>query len=672
MSLAHFPSSRTIGIRMPHSLPSDPEVLALTAEGVTKLCDEALVRATELADGIRALKDADEEVLTWDATFGTFDALCHALSEAVCIPQLYMVTHPDAAVRDAAATCEPKVDAFGTALLMDEAIASVLKRSASRIGVPERRDHARLVEFTLRDYRRNGLELPPEGRERLRVLNEEITKAGQAFEKNLASTLSIQIKPEQLEGLPASYIAAHPAGEDGLIRITTDYPDYVPFMKYAKDRAAARELYFQSNNRATEQNLPLLDTILKLRHEKALLLGYATWADYVLEPRMARNAANVRTFLDDLHAGLKQKREEEFVTYRKHAEQLGILSDGRVLASDAAYLEDLVLQDKFTLDSQKLSEYFEIRAVQQGLFDITSELYGISYRSVAVPVWHADVQPYDVLDTSGAILGRVYLDLYPREHKYKHAAVFGMRETMRLPDGSRLLPIGALVCNFSKPDGTPALLSHDEVTTFFHEFGHLLHHILSTSELARFAGTGVARDFVEAPSQMFEEWTWRRETLDRFARHYKTGAPLPDELFNALQASRTFGEGLHNERQLFLANLDQYYHTHEPGFDTTKIMEELHPEFSPFARIPGTHFQGTFGHLVGYDAAYYGYQWARSLSFDLLTRFEEEGMMNTKTAQDYRQAILEVGGSDDETALVIRFLGRAPTADAYKKFLQIS
>lgn len=652
----------------------DPIAHALTREGVTALCDDALKEAQTLADGIQSLTDTGDEALTWDSTFGAFDRMTAALQEAGCVPALMMVAHPEAEVREAAATCEPKIEAFVTARYLNAEIAEVLKRAARALGEqPVEGGRAKFVEDTLRDYRRNGLELDQDGQARLRTLNEAITKAGQAFEKNLAeTTLTLDLRPEQLEGLPEEYVAAHPADEHGRVRVTTDYPDLVPFLKYATDREAAKDLYGLSQSRAVEKNKPLLDELLKLRHEKAKLLGYVTWSDYVLEPRMAKNAAAVKAFLQDLHAGVKPKREEEFAHYRTEAEKRGLLKDGCVRVSDAAYLEDRVVRQSFSLDSRALREYFDIRAVERGIMDIASALYGISFELADDPVWHADVRAFHVKDGDGSLLGRAYMDLYPRDGKYKHAAMFGLRETMRLADGSRQVPAAALVCNFPKPaDGAPALLSHDEVTTFFHEFGHLLHHLVSQSPLASVAGTSVARDFVESPSQMFEEWAWDRGTLNRFARHYKTGALLPDAMVNALTASRAFGEALHTERQIFLATLDQAYHTAPPVIDTTRVVEELHPEYSPFVRIPDTCFQATFGHLVGYDAAYYGYQWARSLAFDLLTRFKTEGLMNPQTARDYRRCILEPGATLDAAALVTRFLGRAPNAEAYKRFLGI-
>lgn len=645
----------------------DPIQQGLTATGITKLCDEALAQAQSLTEALCEQKGE----LTWHNTFGCFDAIIQAIQEASALPQLFGVTHPDADIREAALACEPKVDAFTTALFMDDAMASVLRAFATQQTTltPVQQ---RFVEHVLRDYRRNGLELDATGRERLRELNEELTKAGQAFDKNLAdTTLSIEISADQLAGLPENYIQSHPPGENGRIRITTDMPDYVPFLKYAKDRAAARELYALSNNRAAEQNLPLLDTLLKLRHKKARLLGYATWADYVLEPRMAKTAAIVKAFLDDLHTSLKPKREEEFQIFKEMATSLGADTASPIPVSDASYLEDQIYKQRYAFDSKKLNEYFEISAVQQGIMDIASRLFAVTFERSNAPVWHPDVQAFDVNDTNGHI-GRIYLDLYPRDNKYKHAAVFGLRDTRLLEDGTREQPLATLVCNFPKPGTSPALLSHDDVTTFFHEFGHLLHHVLSKAELVSFAGTSVARDFVEVPSQLFEEWAWTRETLDLFARHHVTGERIPEDLFQALLSTRTFGEVTTAERQLFLSTLDQAYHTREPGLDTTQVVEELSKEYSSFERIPGTHFQATFGHLVGYDAAYYGYQWALSLAFDALTRFQKEGMLNTQTAQEYRRAILEPGGSKDEAILMQDFLGRPANNEAYKKFLGIN
>lgn len=650
---------------------ADPVALSQTVEGILSLCDESLAHAKTLSDEIRALESAQDDQLTWDATYDKLDRIVQALQEAVCTPQLMSVVHPDAALRTATEGCEPKVNSFVTALYLDDALASVFRRAQVIITNPDA-VQKKFIEETLREYRRNGLELDAAGRAKLTELNEAITRLGQAFDKNLAEAVGfIEVTPEQLEGLPASFRDNHPVGENGLVRITTNYPDFVPFMKYAKDREHAGELYKINLNRAADKNLTLLDELILRRKEKATLLGYPTWADYVLEPRMAKTSETVRVFLQDLHTRLHPLALKEFTRYQEMNQTLFGTKEP-IPASNSAYLEDKICEADYAYDSQKLSEYFEIKTVQQGIFDITSRLYNVSFHKSDAPRWHEDVEVFDVRDdATQTILGHAYIDLYPREDKYKHAAVFGLRDTRRNEDGSRELPFGALVCNFPKPGASPALLSHDDVTTFFHEFGHLLHHIFSQSAYSSFSGTNVARDFVEAPSQMFEEWAWKRETLDLFARHHATGEKIPQDLFDAMTKARLFGEALMNERQIFLATLDQTYHTREPGFDTGAVVEELHPLYSPFTRIPGTHFQATFGHLIGYDAAYYGYQWARSIAFDLFTRFTNEGMLNTQTAKDYREKILAKGGSADEASLVADFLGRPTSPEAYAKFLGI-
>ncbi|MFA5129888.1 MAG: M3 family metallopeptidase [Patescibacteria group bacterium] len=668
--------------------PIDPILDSMTVQGIGECCDRGLKRAKKLVDEIRSLASKTDQELTWDATFGAFDEVSRSLQEACFVPALLAVAHPDSAVRDAAMPCEAKVDAFVTQLYMDKDVFEVLKRYAngdrrSEIGDPSASDlrspfsdlHSRFIEHTLRDYRRNGLDVPEEKQKRLSELNKELTKIGQNFERNLAeTTLSISIQPDQLYGLPESYVASHSVGEDGMVAITTNYPDLIPFMTYANDRNAAMELYRLSQCRAAEQNLPLLDSLLKLRYEKAKLLGYETWADYVLEPRMAKNAKSVQAFLNDLHTALISKREMEFGTFKEEAKSLNLIQpDGSIRASDASYLEDRICKKQFALDTQELKNYFELNRVREGIFMIASELYGIAFTPSSMSVWHKDVQSHDVMDVStGNLIGHLYMDLYPREGKFKHAAMFGLRNAAYSSDGSRIVPHAALVCNFPKPGDAPALLSHDEVTTFFHEFGHVLHKLLSESRLVSFAGTNCARDFVEVPSQMFEEWAWQREVLDRFAVHAETGMAIPDDLFAAMVTARTFGLATFTERQLFLAALDQTYHTSEPGIDTTKIVNTLHTQYSSFSRIPDTFFQATFGHLVNYDAAYYGYQWALSIAKDVLTRFESEGYMSDETAAEFRASILCKGGSQDEAEQAAAFLGRPTNAEAYKKFLGIN
>ncbi|MFO0659959.1 MAG: M3 family metallopeptidase [Polyangiaceae bacterium] len=651
------------------SLDIDPTQLGQTADGVTKLCDQSLARAEALLDDIRKLKDAPDAELTFESTLGKLDDVVLAMHHAADFPQLMAAVHPNKQVRDAAKECEPKVSKLDTAIFLDADVAAVIKRyAAKKETLPQVR--ARMLEHTLRDFKRNGLDLDETGQNRLRALNDEITRLAQEFDTNIAeATLSIEVEANKLTGLPKQFIADHKADANGKVRLTTDYPDYFPVLTYAKDRSVALELYKKFENRAAGRNVALLEKILKLRAEKAKLLGYSTWADFVLEPRMAKNSKNVATFLESVRSHLEKKGAEEFAEFRAMHVKLGGKANDPIPPSDRLYLEDQLRSQKYGLDSKELSEYFEVERVKQGVLDITSKMFGLTYKVVDEKVWHPDVKAYEAIDAKGNVVGRFYMDLYPRPDKYKHAAVFGLRETKRLSNGTRLTPIAAIVCNFPKPGDGPALMTHSDVTTFFHEFGHVLHHLLSESELASFAGTAVARDFVEAPSQMLEEWAWSRQTLDLFARHHAKGDRIPDKLFSAMQKARGFGRALNTQRQLFLAALDQSYHTTEPGFDSTKLLEEIHAKYTPFSFVQGTHFQASFGHLMGYDAGYYGYQWALSIARDLFTRFQSDGMMNAKTANDYRAAVLSKGGSDDESRLVETFLGRPPSDTAYKSYL---
>ncbi len=653
----------------------DPVAVALSGPpdgtGIARVCDESLARANATLATIRALDDKPDADLTWETTLARLDRARISIRNAGDFPALMAVAHPDVAVRDKAKLCEPKIDKLETSLWLDAKIANVIKRYAKK-KEPLAGARARLLEHTLRDFRRNGLDLDAKGQARLRELNEQITQLGQDFDTNLAAShLTIEATPAQLDGLPKEWLATHKPNEAGKVVVTTDYPDYFPVLTYAKDRKVALELFKQFENRAADKNVVVIEKILALRHEKAKLLGYATWADYVLEPRMAKDGKTVADFLEGLKKHLAKKGDVEMAEFRAMRAKLGVgKATDPVPPSDRLYLEDQVRRAKYGLDSKEVSQYFEVGKVKAGLLTITSKLFGVTYQKIDVPTWHPDVEPMEVRGEGGKVLGRFYFDLYPREGKYKHAAVFSIRDTAKLADGSRLVPIAAIECNFPKPGGgAPALMSHQDAVTFFHEFGHVIHHLLSEAELSTFAGTSVARDFVESPSQMLEEWAWAKETLDLFAVHHETNKPLPPALHAAMLRSRGFGRALSTQRQLYLSALDQRYHTRTPPFDTTKVLEETHDAYTPFKYVQGTHFQASFGHLIGYDAGYYGYQWALSIAQDLFTRFKKEGLMNTKTAADYRAAILVQGASDDEAKLVAKFLGRPPNDAAYKKFL---
>jgi thimet oligopeptidase len=665
------PSAAPIAPQGPEVRPSadfDPVSLGMSVDGAKRLCDDHLKAAQAMVERIKTLKGAAPAQLTYDAVLGRFDDVVLEVDSAGEFNQLTAVAHPDGAVREAAKLCEPRADAFVTGLYLDADLAGVIRAYAAK-SEPLDGERKKLLAEVLRDFRRNGLDLAPDQQKELRRMNDEIIHIGQDFEQNIAkSSGHIDVKADALKGLQPEYIAKHPA-KNGKIEIGIDYPDYFPFVTYSKDRKAATELYVKFSNRGGEENVKLLERLLKLRSDKAKLLGYATWADYVLEPRMAKDAKTVKAFLAQIRDAIRAPAKIELAELMKeHVKQLGKSTD-KLAPSERYFLQDLVKKEKYKLDTQELSKYLEIGAVKKGLLDITAKMYGLEYKEVPAKAWHPDVTAYEV-SSGGKVIGKFYLDLYSRPDKFKHMAMFPVVTSKRMSDGRLRLPVASLECNFPKPGSEAALLSHEDVVTFFHEFGHVLHHLLTRSELAHFSGTNVVRDFVEAPSQMFEEWPWSREVLDLFAVHYKTGKKIPDDLFNALTRARGFGKALETQRQLVFATLDQEYHTRAPGFDTTAVFEEVQTANDSFAAVKGVHFQSSFGHLIGYDAGYYSYQWALSLSRDVLTRFRKEGLLNPAVAASWRDQVLSKGGGEDEQTMVTKFLGRAPNNDAYLAYIK--
>ncbi len=643
----------------------DPVSQGMTVSGVTKLCDENLKLAADLVAAIRATDSTRPEALSWEATLGRLDDAFLAIGNASEFPYLLGVVHPDPAVREAAQQCEKKTDELTTSIWLDADLAAVIKAYAATAGAlgVERK---RFLEHTLRDFRRNGLELDAAAQRRIKAINQEETELSQSFIKEISKSQGfVELDPKALAGLPKAYVDSHPPQANGKIRVTTDYPDYYPFVQYALDRKAARELYVHFANRGGERNVVRLEQLLALRHEKAKMLGYATWADYAIEPRMAKNAQGAIAFLDRVSAAIAPAVKQELAEFRKEWAKVKLKGDKAMLPSDRYFLTERLKDRVAQFDSKEIANYFEVKQVTQGLLDITAKLYGIEYRTVNEPTWHPEVTVHEVW-SGGKNIGKFYLDMHPRKDKYSHAAMFTIRTPKALADGTYQSPVAALVCNFPRP-GEP--MPHDQVVTYFHEFGHVLHHLLSETELASFAGTNTARDFVEAPSQMFEEWAWSREVLDLFARHRDTGDKIPAALFDKMLKARKIGLALHTERQVWLARLDLAYHTQAPPYDTTKILQEVHNQHFSFAYVPGTHFQSSFGHLIGYDAGYYGYQWALALAHDVLGRFKAEGLFNEKTAADWRRHVLARGGSHDERSLMEAFLGRAPTEQAYGDFL---
>lgn len=521
---------------------------------------------------------------------------------------------------------------------------------------------AKLVKEMLIGFKNSGMDLNDADLEKFKALNKEKAEYIIKFDKNIQEYKDpLAVTQEQLRGLGEDYIQKLSKTDDGKYLVTLDYPDYVPFMQNADDEQARKELEFKFNRRGGQENVELLEKTLTLRREIARLLGYKNHAELRLEDRMAKNPKTVMAFLKDLQKKLKplgKKADKEMIAYKNS--KTG--KNSRTLYSwESGYWSNKFRKENLELDSEKIKEYFPSQVVIDGMLDLFGGVFGITFEPVDIPVWHPDVKAFKIKDkASGELVAYFYMDLYPREGKYKHAACFGLVEGEEKQDGTYQIPFVAIVANLNKPSGdTPSLLKHSEVETLFHEFGHVLHNALTKAKYSAFSGTSVSWDFVEAPSQMLERWAWDPQVLKKISKHYKTGEALPDDLIKRMIAAKNFGAGGMYLRQDFFAQYDMTLHTADTTPDTTKLYFELTKKIRGLPLTKGTIPQASFGHIMGgYDAGYYGYLWSEVIAEDFFGEFKKNGIFNPETGLKFRREILEKGGTLDEEKMVENFLGR--------------
>ena len=514
--------------------------------------------------------------------------------------------------------------------------------------------------------RRSGIELSAADQEQVRTVRAELVKVEQEFSKNIRDDVSeVALDPAQLVGLPADYVAAHPADQNGKVHITTNYPDLIPFLTYATDETARRDLWVVNALRAVPQNIELLEVMLEKRATLARLLGYANWAEYVSEDKMTGSAGAIRDFIDRALAACRESAAAEYqdLLAEKRSERPGADLIG---TWDTGYLLERAKARKYGYDGRELRPYFEYRAVRQAILDLNSELFGLAFTKVNMALWHPSVETFAV-SVDGREMGHISLDMHPRDGKFKHAACFTLVPGFK----GRSKPHGVLVCNFPDPNAQqgPALMQHSEVVTFFHEFGHLVHGIVSGD----IAWARVRRpsewDFIEAPSQFLEEWIFDYDVLRRFAKHVETGAVIPEALVRTLRDARDFGRGTHVQRQLMLSSISLRLHDRDPkGLDTTRVVFETSREFSNIVMPEGTAMQASFGHLEGYTALYYTYMWSLVIAKDMHSAFTH-GLMDLTQAKRYRDLVLAPGGTKPAADLVKDFLGRSYGFDAFRDWL---
>lgn len=566
--------------------------------------------------------------------------------------------HPDPALREAGDVC---VQEFSK-IITDIGLSPALYQRASQVDsstndITTQRFH----EKVLRDFKRSGVDKNDQTRDQLRKLNDDIIRLGQDFSRNTREDVRhIKLTMAQLDGMPQDFIDKHPLDDAGYASISTEYPDVYPFLRYAHSDEKRLGIYREFLNRGYPANQQVLKDIILKRYELAQLLGYQDYASYVTEDLMVKSPQVVDDFIQRINKLAEPRAQSDY------AQLLAMLKTQSSGATEVgnwqkAYLEEQVRKQQYQLDTKEIRQYFQYSNVTEGVFQLMKDLFGVDIRPWQTPVWHQSVKAYEVWD-GDTVIGRFYLDMHPRPGKYGHAAQFGIRPGV----AGQQLPVAALVCNFPGEADGNELMEHRQVETFLHEFGHLIHSIFGgQQQWATFSGVATERDFVEAPSQMLEEWIWDYDTLKGFARNHD-GDVIPKQLLEKMQAARSFARGTHIQNQMFYAALSlKYYQTVPEQLDLDQILMETQAAYSPFNYIEGTHFYASFGHLYGYSAAYYTYMWSEVIAADILAEFRREGMRNKAVARHYRQSILAAGGTKDAAQLVEDFLGRPTNFDAF-------
>ncbi|MEI5673487.1 MULTISPECIES: M3 family metallopeptidase [unclassified Nocardioides] len=633
----------------PLALPGPDDALAW----VRAYAADGLTTARRLVDELRATPPAD----TRDA-LRQWDEINRQLGNVAALGSLLSNVHPQEDVRTSCEEAEVEVDRLATSLRQDRALFDVFD-GLDPAGLDDQA--ARLLDKVLADFRRAGVDRDDATRARLAVINERLTALDQEFGRNTRDDVRTVTAPAaRFAGLPEDWLEAHPADEHGDVTATTDYPDSVPVRMFAHDADLRHDMSVAFLTRGYPQNEPLLHELFALRHELATLVGYADWASYDADVKMIDSGPAIPEFIDRISAAATEPMERDLVVLMERYRQ-DRPDATEIPGSDASYYQEVVRREQYDVDAQQVRRYFDFAKVRQGLLDVTGRLFGLSYVEVAdAPVWHEDVTAYDVVEAgSDEPFARIYLDLHPREGKYKHAAQFTLTDGV----AGRQLPEGVLVCNFAR-----GLMEHDHVVTLFHEFGHLVHHVLGgRGEWARFSGVATEWDFVEAPSQMLEEWAWDADILATFATD-ASGTPIPADLVARMRAADDYGKGIYARVQMFYASMSYWFHTSRPD-DLTAAMRELQARYSPFPYVEGTHMFASFGHLGGYSSAYYTYMWSLVIAKDLFSAFDPDNLFDPEVAGRYRDRVLAPGGAQDAADLVADFLGRPYSFDAFAAWL---
>jgi thimet oligopeptidase len=622
------------------------------AAGLKKTCAAALARGEKDVIALQAVRPQNATIAN---TLNAWNRMQMRLEDAVGPIDLYANVSPDEKVRTAADECLLKATTFGTNLFQNEKLYASLKAVVA--AVPHQKQYRQNLVDRFND---TGVMLAPAKRSRVKAILDKLEGLRQEFEKNVREDKTkVIISADEMRGMPQSYLDKAKRGDEGNYVLGFDSPEYEPFMERADSEAARQRYYIAFTNRGGERNLKVMNEIMQLRLEMAKLYGLSSYAALAVRHKMVEKPSTVMGFLEEVRGTVNAVETREFEELRAlKAESLNKKAEEVTFNRwDVRYYQEKMRKARFDIDQERLRQYFPMPAALDYALLVSSQLYGIKFQRVEVPVWHQDMLYYDVIDAkTGKYLSGIYLDLYPRDGKYKHAAAWGVRGASRIAGRT---PVSVLVTNFNR-DG----LNHRELETLMHEFGHVLHGVLSLADYNGDAGTATVQDFVEAPSQMFEEWVRRPESLSLFRQVCSTCPALDPELIKRINDARKFGAGLYYARQLLYASYDMSLTGEHPG-DALEVWNRMEAE-GPLGHVDGTIFPASFQHIAnnGYGAGYYGYMWSQVLALDMLSAFGDN-IMNPRVGQRFRATILANGGQVPAKDLVRQFLGRAPNSEAF-------
>lgn len=654
--------------------PTDgPDAAARMLEGADATAWEdaagfsAYCRATiERAAGVR--KSLQDGITGAIPVIEAFDRMETELDTLSGLASLLFNVSPKKEVRDSAEACRQELSKFTTDTSLDRKLYEALE-GIDRTGLDA--DTSFYADKMLRDFKRAGVSRDEATRIRIAEINADLTKLSQEFSKAINSDVrSVTVTDaSELEGMPEDWMASHKPDAEGRIVITTDYPDFFPVQNYAKSDRLRKEMYAVYASRAYPANVEVLRRTLKLRAELARLLDHPNFADYVTSDKMSGSAATVEAFIRDINTIIRPRAEVDLAALLARKRQ-DFPEATTFEVHDRFYYMNLLRKEQGEFDAQEARMYFGYPLVKDGIFALYGQLFGLEFKRLPeLRAWHPQVEAWE-MRRKGELVGRFFLDMHPRADKYKHAAMFTIQNGLR--DGR--LPWASLVCNF--PDPTrgegEALMEHRDVQTFFHEFGHLIHQLLARqSRWLGVSGISVEWDFVEAPSQLLEEWSWNVGVLQGFARHATTKEPIPAELVEKMKSAEEFGKGVDLLRQVYLSAYSFFLHVEDPEtLDFEEFTRRMYTTWAPFPMPETDHLYANFGHLMGYSAIYYTYQWSLAIAKDLYTRFEKAGIMDAKVAAEYAAKILEPGGTRKAGDMVQDFLGRERNLDAYKRWIE--